>query len=145
MRHILSLCVLLLVLCTAACGGDKNVSSLDMEEGGQKASWFGEEQAMLELMRKVSSEYALADPLEAPEKGFSVTYYGQFKIHVELLPLAAPGGEVEDLETVAPSSGIYGIRVTFVRGLDQYENLVDKIYADLVSAFDAKFVRAGAR
>lgn len=149
MRQFLCLCIMCVVLCAASCGG-KNTSSLDIPEGGQKAAWFGNEEAMLNVMRGVCGQYALADPLEGPEKGFTVTYYGHFRLIAELVPLS-PAAESQsrgedDAESPppAPRDGVYGVNVSFDKGLAKYEEVVDRVYADLVETFDRNFSRSGA-
>lgn len=138
----LALLTLMTLLALAACGG-RQVSSVESAEAAT-AVWSGDEEAMLILMQKVCAQYAAADPLKAPDKGFVLTYFGHFRILAELLPMnPAPvaAGDDEALPPPGPVSGDYGLRVSFDKGLSRYEELVDTVYADLAREFDANFVR----
>lgn len=142
------LALLLAALSLVCACGAHTVSS---REGGAETktsgniAWDGDEAAMLHDIGRIAGQYAQADPLDPPQKGFYSVYYGHFKIRIELLPLGSmPGTPDEDGASAALPAGPYALEVAFDKGLSRYEEVVDKIYADLAAEFDAKYPRVAA-
>lgn len=138
----------LLLLCAAACGG-KTVSSVEADAERSKAAWSGETERMLDVMNQELLLYAQTDPADPPDRGFYCVNYGHFKLLAVLVPLGGRQGEQgaggqDDEQTPAPAFGVYGLSVTFDKGLSRYEYLVGKVYDDLAQAFDRQFERVGA-